>query len=108
MRAKAVSRPSTLSALGAETKIRHGGFRRNDGRRRSNESHGAWRKEDCGSLERAFASKELQQLCSFYIAVVLLVASATENGDDDAALPVLAQPGTSYVQRPTSAYNASR
>ena len=53
----------TINAVGAlsaptrETKTRHGGFRRNDGRRRSNESHGDRRKEGCSSLERAYASK---------------------------------------------------
>ena len=36
-------RPSTVAA------------RRNDGRRRSNESYGGRRKEGCGSLERAYA-----------------------------------------------------
>lgn len=52
----------TINAVGARSRDQdqarwHGGFRHNDGRRRSNESHGARRKEDCGSLERAFASK---------------------------------------------------
>ena len=39
-------------------------------------------------------------------AAVPVMAPATENGDDDAG--ATADAGTSYVQRPTSACNASR